>query len=133
MCDFLKVYSGQRGTLYNFRVGFENGDTGTYSSTSQDNPKFKVGEEYEYEITEKEYQGQAFYIIKPVYQQSGYKSGSNSNANFSESNQRGIFACSALNRAVDYCNSKYGTEATLDSIKFHATQFYLWLKETKEK
>ena len=129
MCDFLKVYSGQRGTLYNFRVGFENGDTGTYSSTSQDNPKFKVGEEHEYEITEKEYQGQVFHIIKPVYKQSGY----GNNQKFSEDNQKGIFACSALNRAVDFCSAKFGTEATLESVKFHATQFYQWLKETKEK
>ena len=56
-------WEGQNGTLYKYTILFDNGDQGEYSSKSDDQNKFVVGEEVEYERIDK-----GKYIhIKPIY------------------------------------------------------------------
>tara|TARA_R110002020_G_scaffold272706_1_gene487764 strand:- start:425 stop:862 length:438 start_codon:yes stop_codon:yes gene_type:complete len=57
--------------FYGFEVEMENGDIGQYSSIKQDQDKFVVGQEVEYEFT-----GGKFPKVKPVYQKSGFGGGS---------------------------------------------------------
>ena len=70
------TWDSKYGTLYKFEVSFENGDVGEYNSKTQDQNKFVQGKETDYSITSREYNGNTFYTIKPVQQQSfggGYK------------------------------------------------------------
>lgn len=52
-CDYKNEFDSPYGKLYSFDVAFEDGTKGLYNSKDKDNPKFKVGEEAEYETEEK--------------------------------------------------------------------------------
>jgi len=58
------TWEGKFGLMYKFEVSFENGDTGEYSSKSQDQTKFVEGQEAEYEYTDGK-----FPKVKPFYAQ----------------------------------------------------------------
>jgi hypothetical protein len=58
--------SPQYGTFYKFEVGMENNDIGEYMSKTQDQSKFKLGQDATYTIEGKDYNGKTFYRIKPV-------------------------------------------------------------------
>jgi len=59
------TWTGQGGNLYyKFEVSFENGDTGEYSSKSQDQQKFIIGTETDYV-----FMGGKYPKVKPVYEQ----------------------------------------------------------------
>ena len=66
------TWEGKYGIMYKFEVAFENGDAGQYLSKSQDQTKFKVGQEANYTIEGKEFNGQTFYTVKPVMQQQAF-------------------------------------------------------------
>ena len=66
------TWEGKYGVMYKFEVSFENGDAGQYLSKSQDQTKFKVGQEANYTIEGKEFNGQTFYTVKPVMQQQAF-------------------------------------------------------------
>lgn len=59
-------FNGQYGTLYKFEVTFANGDSGEYASKSQDQQKFKVGDEVDYSISDRRVGDKIYYNIKPV-------------------------------------------------------------------
>lgn len=59
-------FNGQYGTLYKFEVTFANGDSGEYASKSQDQQKFKVGQEVDYSISDRRVGDKIYYNIKPV-------------------------------------------------------------------
>lgn len=61
--------SAKYGTFYRFEIGFENGDSGEYSSKSQDQNKFVIGAEASYTITSRQHNGNTYYTIKPAEQQ----------------------------------------------------------------
>ena len=63
------TWNGQYGIMYKFEVSFENGDSGQYMSKSQEQTKFKVGQDATYTIEGKEFNGQTFYTVKPVMAQ----------------------------------------------------------------
>lgn len=52
-CKFKNEFESSYGKLYSFDVEFEDGTKGLYNSKDKDNPKFKEGEEAEYETEEK--------------------------------------------------------------------------------
>jgi len=56
------TWEGNYGLMYRYEIVFENGDCGEYSSKSQDQNKFVIGKEVEYNFT-----GGKFPKIKPVY------------------------------------------------------------------
>ena len=57
------TWDSKYGTMYKFEVSFENGDVGEYNSKTQDQTKFVIGQEAEYSITSREYNGNTFYTI----------------------------------------------------------------------
>jgi hypothetical protein len=69
------TWNGQYGVMYKFEVSFENGDSGQYMSKSQEQTKFKVGQEAAYTIEGKEFNGQTYYTVKPVMQQQAFQGG----------------------------------------------------------
>lgn len=119
-CDFSKEANTDYGVIFYFNVAFENGDSGSYGSKSKDQPKFKVGETYDYDIITKDFNGMEFFTIKPFYKKGG-------DFNNTYDNKKGIFACSALNRAVDFEVGAKGKDASIENIKRNATDLFNWL------
>ena len=60
------TWDSQYGTMYKFEIAFDNGDVGEYNSKSNAQDKFVQGQEAEYTITSREYNGNTYYTIKPV-------------------------------------------------------------------
>jgi len=56
------TWEGSYGLMYKYEIVFDNGDCGEYSSKSEDQTKFVIGQEVEYTYT-----GGKFPKIKPVY------------------------------------------------------------------
>ena len=69
------TWDSKYGTMYKFEVSFENGDVGEYNSKTQDQNKFVIGQEADYSITSREYNGNTFYTIKPVQAQQSFGGG----------------------------------------------------------
>jgi len=69
------TWESKYGTMYKFEISFDNGDVGEYNSKSQDQNKFVTGQEVEYTITSREYNGNTFYTIKPAQPVGGYSGG----------------------------------------------------------
>jgi hypothetical protein len=65
------TWEGKFGVMYKHEITFDNGDSGEYSSKSQDQTKFVVGQETEYEFIDGK-----FPKIKPVntFQQGNFTS-----------------------------------------------------------
>jgi hypothetical protein len=55
------TYNGQYGMLYKFQVSFANGDVAEYNAKTQNQTKFVVGQEVDYVLTDREYQGTIYY------------------------------------------------------------------------
>tara|TARA_R100000654_G_scaffold14456_1_gene31120 strand:- start:17205 stop:17630 length:426 start_codon:yes stop_codon:yes gene_type:complete len=49
------TWDGKFGTMYKHEIAFENGDSGEYSSKDQNQTKFVVGQETEYEFIDGKY------------------------------------------------------------------------------
>ena len=49
------TWDGKFGTMYKHEIAFENGDSGEYSSKEQNQTKFVVGQETEYEFIDGKY------------------------------------------------------------------------------
>ncbi len=64
------TWNGKYGLMYKYEIAFENGDTGEYSSKSENQNKFVVGQEAEYTLEAGQYGNK----IKPVstFTQGGY-------------------------------------------------------------
>jgi hypothetical protein len=60
------TWQSQYGTMFKFEVEFANGDIGEYNSKSKDQTNFIVGQDADYDISSKDYQGKIFYTVKPV-------------------------------------------------------------------
>lgn len=69
------TWDSKYGTMYKFEVSFDNGDAGEYNSKSQDQTKFVIGQEAEYTITSRDYNGNTYYTIKPAQPAGGYTGG----------------------------------------------------------
>ena len=73
--QFDKDVETKFGLMYRFKVQWED-KTGSYLSAKKDQTDFVAGQEAEFNVTVKEYQGQNYYNVKPIR-----KSG---NSNFSK-------------------------------------------------
>lgn len=69
------TWDSKYGTMYKFEVHFDNGDAGEYNSKSASQDKFVIGQEAEYTITSREYNGNMYYTIKPAAPTGGYGGG----------------------------------------------------------
>ena len=102
--------------FYGFEVEMENGDIGQYSSIKQDQDKFVVGQEMEYEYIDGKYPR-----IKPVYQKPGF-------GGFKENpdRQRKIDRWAGLGRAIDYL---HGTQPTEEQVFKQAERWIDWVND----
>lgn len=69
------TWDSKYGTMYKFEIAFDNGDAGEYNSKSQDQNKFVVGQEAEYTISSRDYNGATYYTIKPAQPVGGFSGG----------------------------------------------------------
>ena len=73
------TWEGKFGLMYKFEVSFENGDTGEYLSKSENQDKFVVGQETDYQFA-----GGKYPRVKPVSNFQSNTSYSNSNSDTSK-------------------------------------------------
>ena len=113
------TWQGSYGLMYLWEIEMENGDTGQYMSKSEQQNKFTVGVEAEYEWKDGQYPK-----IKPysTFNQGAPKSFNN--AGGSDKVQEFIIAQSSLKSAVDYCNVNGGDVAKVLDI---ADTFKNWV------
>lgn len=71
-----KSFDTVHGTLYPYTITFENGDVADYNSKSDNQNKFIIDQEIEYEIEKKN----GFWKCKPVQQQNNFKKNIDSDA-----------------------------------------------------
>tara|TARA_R110002110_G_scaffold25909_3_gene95944 strand:- start:3103 stop:3531 length:429 start_codon:yes stop_codon:yes gene_type:complete len=119
------TWEGKFGMMYKFEVEFENEDFGEYSSKTQDQTKFVIGQEMEYEYIDGH-----FPKVKPVYQKPDFASNGFSGGYKKDDNvQKMIVKQSSLKSAVDYCSG--GNCSTSDVLKV-AQEFVDWVMEDKK-
>ena len=120
------TWEGKFGMMYKFEVSFENGDTGEYSSKSQEQNKFIVGNDTDYEFIDGK-----FPKVKPVWlqQQTQFtQSPKQSTPKRSDDVQDLIVRQSSLKAAVDFCDS----DCTVDHIISNAEVFYDWVMRNEK-
>ena len=119
------TWEGKFGMMYKFEVEFENEDFGEYSSKTQDQNKFVIGQEMEYEFIDGH-----FPKVKPVYQKPDFASNGFSGGYKKDDNvQKMIVKQSSLKSAVDFCSG--GNCSPSDVIKV-AQEFVDWVMEDKK-
>ena len=119
------TWEGKFGMMYKFEVEFENEDFGEYSSKTQDQNKFVIGQEMEYEFIDGH-----FPKVKPVYQKPDFASNGFSGGYKKDDNvQKMIVKQSSLKSAVDFCSGGNGSPS--DVIKV-AQEFVDWVMEDKK-
>ena len=102
------TWESKYGMFYKFEVDFENGDGGEYSSKSQTQNKFVMGQEAWYTI---EGEGK-FKKIKPAQLPEQQSSGGNFKGGYQKSPETSaqIARMNALTNAVNYVLAKGSTE-----------------------
>jgi hypothetical protein len=95
------TWNGQYGVMYKFEVSFENGDSGQYMSKSQEQTKFKVGQDATYTIEGKDFNGQTYYTVKPVMQQQSFGGGGKPSYQKDPETEKRITRMSVLKCATD--------------------------------
>jgi hypothetical protein len=118
-------WDGKFGTMYKFELGFENGDTGEYSSKSSDQKKFIQGQDATYTI---DMSNPTYPKIKPIFNQSGGSFG----GGFSKENperQKMIVKQSSLKVAADLCIAN--DKADLNSVFIVAEKIVEWVMTEK--
>ena len=115
-------WEGNYGIMYKFEVTFENGDCGEYSSKSEQQTKFKEGEEVEYEFT-----GGKFPKVKPFYAPP-QSNGQSFNYKKDDNVQYLIVRQSSLKAAIDYCK---GSNCSPKEVCESAQLFVDWIMEKK--
>jgi len=119
------TWEGKFGMMYKFEVEFENEDFGEYSSKTQDQNKFVIGQEMEYEFIDGH-----FPKVKPVYQKPDFASNGFSGGYKKDDNvQKLIVKQSSLKAAVDYCS---GGNFEPNQVLSIAREFVDWVMEDKK-
>ena len=109
------TWEGKYGMMYKFEIGFENGDVGEYSSKNQEQNKFVIGTNAEYEYTDGK-----FPKVKPVYIKPD--NFNQSSPQKSDDVQKLIVKQSSLKSAVDYDN-----KCSQEDVLKNAQMFYDWV------
>ena len=108
-----RTWDGKYGLMYKFIISFENGDSGNYLSKIEDQTKFIVGKEVEYEFTDGDYPK-----VKPHYDSPISKS------NYSNTNQ------DTQNQIARNCACNYSTQMLVGG-KIDESQFWNKVEELK--
>ena len=118
-------WEGKFGVMYKYEVTVGD-DTGEYSSKSQQQDKFVIGQEVDYEVTE---QGNFGKKIKPV---SNFQSGGGFNQKSENPDrQRMIVRQSSLKAAVDLAIAEGDTK--LDNVFAKAETIIGWVMSNEKK
>tara|TARA_R100000278_G_C5369897_1_gene128516 strand:- start:76 stop:531 length:456 start_codon:yes stop_codon:yes gene_type:complete len=131
-CQANGTWEGNYGLMYKYEVAFENGDSGEYSSKSENQNKFVVGEVAYYEYTSGKYpkvKPQSKDYAESVLSNPGQSSGNSSN------NAKDIIIArqSSLKCATDYCIANGGTPAEVIEIAELFTDFAINGKKVESK
>ena len=105
-------WEGKYGVMYKFEIGFENGDVGEYSSKNQEQNKFAIGTNSDYEYTDGK-----FPKVKPVYIKPDSFNQSNPKQDVNVNNS--IARAVAFKGAIDYDN-----QCTQEDVIKNAKYFY---------
>jgi hypothetical protein len=96
------TWEGQYGLMYKWEIEFDNGDFGNAMTKQQSQATWKIGEEIEYELTERLTPNGTFYNVKAIAAKpaGGFGGGGGGYKKDPETEAR-ITRMSVLNRAVD--------------------------------
>jgi len=122
------TWDSKYGTMYKFEVGFDNGDVGEYNSKSQDQNKFVVGQEAEYTISSREYNGSVYYTIKPVQAMGGFSGGGGFKSKADPEKDRRIAKLAVLKSATELVTAKLVDRKDIFSI---ADEMMKWVYDEK--
>tara|TARA_Y100000004_G_C8827968_1_gene374861 strand:+ start:140 stop:637 length:498 start_codon:yes stop_codon:yes gene_type:complete len=116
------TWQGKFGLMYKYEVTIGT-DVGEYSSKSENQNKFIVGQEVEYEFTDGQYPK-----IKPV---NNFQAGGFTPRGENPDRQRMIVRQSSLKVAMDYCAVKYSgaSELRLQDVFNVAEEVIDWVME----
>ena len=121
-------YNGQHGTLYKYDIVFENGDAGEYSSKSNAQDKFVIGQEVDYEVhINPSYPN--FPKIKPHYAQKGFSAGGGGKQ-FTPEDKMRMAKSVAIKSASIYFQQR---DADKKDIKAFADFCYEYITDTSAK
>lgn len=115
------TWDGKYGLMYKFDVTFENGDSGSYLSKYEDQTKFVVGQEVQYEYT-----GGDYPRVKPHYTNPMPNSANYSNSNIDTQDE--IRFSVAFKGAIDLCCSD---KIEVEEIMATTIGFAEFLKDKK--
>ena len=111
-------WEGKYGVMYKFEIGFENGDVGEYSSKNQEQNKFVIGTNAEYEYTDGK-----FPKVKPVYiKPESFNNSFSNSSNDNPDRQKLIVKQSSLKAAVEFDN-----KCSPEDVLKNADMFYNWV------
>ena len=111
-------WEGKYGIMYKFEIGFENGDVGEYSSKNQEQNKFVIGTNAEYEYTDGK-----FPKVKPVYiKPESFNNSFSNSSNDNPDRQKLIVKQSSLKAAVEFDN-----KCSPEDVLKNADMFYNWV------
>jgi hypothetical protein len=109
------TWESQYGLFFKHEVSFENGDSGEYSTKSENQNKFIIGEETEYEFIDGK-----FPKVKPIntFDQKSFKEMSLkfNSSNTKDNVQEYIVKQSSLKCATDYIIANGGDQNTIIDI-----------------
>lgn len=120
-----KEFTTQKGTYHSHAVKID-GEWCEYVSKSKEQNKFVAGQEAEYTVTEREYQGRIYKKIKPVY-------GGGGGSNFSRSMKReqSKYSGFAMSYAKDLAVA--GIIKDVDDMFIQAQRMLNWMVEQDKK
>ena len=111
-------WEGKYGVMYKFEIGFENGDVGEYSSKNQEQNKFVIGTNADYEYTDGK-----FPKVKPVYiKPDSFNNSFSNSSNDNPDRQKLIVKQSSLKAAVEFDN-----KCSPEDVLKNADMFYNWV------
>ncbi len=123
------TWEGKFGTMYKFEIVFDNGDVGEYSSKNQEQNKFVVGQNADYEYT-----GGQYPKVKPVWNQGGgFSGGGKSFGGNDDARQRMIVKQSSLKVAVEFQVAKNPTSFQLSDVFSTADKIVAWVMNEEQK
>jgi hypothetical protein len=113
------TWQGKFGLMYKHEITFDNGDSGEYSSKEQNQTKFVVGQETEYEFTDGKYPK-----VKPVNNWQPNAQATSTPKPTNDKVQEYIIKQSSLKCAVDYVIANGGDERRVIEV---AEMFTNWV------
>lgn len=123
------TWDSKYGTMYKFEVAFDNGDAGEYNSKSQDQNKFIVGQEAEYTMTSRDYNGSTYCTIKPAQPAGGYTGGGYKSKSDPDKDRR-IAKLAVLKSATELVTAKLVERKDLFAI---AGEMMKWVYDEEPK